>query len=408
MKKLALGALFAGLMAACGGGGSDVKLIDAPENPDDGDVSQVCNPIAQTGCQANEKCTWFIDQVTPAEVGHIGCAPLSGSEVALGAACAEGPPGPQGFDNCSKGDICVALECKKICDPQMAGVASGCDAQHSCSRYSGLFEVGGTITAGACDPQCDPLNQNLLAGAGNTAACGSTDPAAPNKGCYTFDFEAFSCAPVGAATLEKTDRVEPVLSPSGNPFVNGCAPGYVPFFFEATGSMKVMCTGLCAPGETSSQTAPVNETLNEKGDPAGSAKLVTSAAPAVGDGLCTAGKKGSAAGGLQNCLFLWPFLTDANGNPGPSQYNETVGVCFSFTQFQYDANGDMTPETTFPNCKALPKRSAATTADDDDAADFFCQKIANSQFAPSAPQNSPMKDFRLANGPGEAVAHQFK
>ena len=74
MKKLALGALFIGGLVACGGG-KDVQLIDAPN---DGNVA-ACNPVAQTGCAANEKCTWFIDQkadetLTPPrqEVGHIG------------------------------------------------------------------------------------------------------------------------------------------------------------------------------------------------------------------------------------------------------------------------------------------------------------------------------------------------
>lgn len=404
MKKLALGALFVGLMA-CGGGDKKPPVVIVDGDPNiDSPPSSVCNPVAQTGCQATEKCTWIIDQVTPTEVGHIGCAPLNGSEVAVGGACAEGPPGPQGFDNCVKGAVCVANECKTICDPQQAGVASGCDAQHSCSRYSGLFEAGGVITAGACDPQCDPLNQNLLAGAGNTAACGSTNPAMPNKGCYTFDFDAFSCAPVGAMTLTKTDRVEPVLSPSGNPFVNGCAPGYVPFFFAMTGSQQVLCTGLCAADNISNVPA---EAQNDTGVDTATAKLVTSAAPGVGDGLCVAAKKGSASGGVQNCVMLWSFLTDANGMPSGSQYEESVGVCFSFTQFMYDANNDMTPDTVFPNCNSRPKRSAATTGIDDDAADFGCQKIAESMFdnKPSAPM---MKDFRVGFGPGEAVAHQFK
>jgi len=406
MKKLALGALFVGLIAACGGGKKNPPvLVDAGDDVDAPDTL-ICNPVAQTGCQANEKCSWIIDQVTPAEVGHIGCAPLNGSEVAVGGTCAEGPPGPQGFDNCVKGAVCVAAECKTICDPAQAGVASGCDAQHSCSRYSGLFDMGGTLVAGACDPQCDPLNQNLLAGAGNTAACGSTNPSMPNKGCYTFDFEAFSCAPVGMTTLVKTDRTEPVLSPAGNPFVNGCAPGYVPFFFEMTGSMKVLCTGTCASGAISSLAA---EAVNAQGLPNGSAKLVTAATPAPGDGRCVAAKKGSAAGGIQNCVMLWSFLTDAMGNPGPSQYNESVGVCFSFTQFQYDSNNDMTPDKAFPNCNSLPKRTAATTGIDDDSADFGCQLIAESMFAPTQTPSAPMmKDFRLGFGPGEATAHIFK
>ncbi|HEU0031657.1 MAG TPA: hypothetical protein VFQ53_13550 [Kofleriaceae bacterium] len=389
-----------GLMACGGGKDKPPVLIDSGSGSDG--AAGVCNPLTQTGCNAGEKCTWIVDQDTPTEIGHIGCTP--DGTVAVGGACTVGPAGPQGFDDCVKGSVCVAAECKTICDPQMVGTASGCDAQHSCSRYSGLFDMGGTTVAGACDPTCDPLDQNLLAGAGATAACGSTNPSMPNKGCYTFDFNSFSCAPVGMSTLTKTDRVEPVLSPSGNPFVNGCAPGYVPFFFESSTSMKVLCTGLCASDNISNVAA---EKANDTGVDARTAKLVTSPAPAVGDGLCVAGKKGSTSGGTENCVMLWSFLTDANGNPGPSPYNETVGVCFAFTQFMYDSNGDMTPDKTFPNCNTLPKRSAATTGQDDDAADFGCQKIAESQFDGKAVAPM-MKDFRMGFGPGEATAHIVK
>lgn len=405
MKKLALGALLSGLMAACGGGGDDPIVLPDTGGGDDSGVPVTCNPIAQTGCLDTEKCTWIVDQEEPQEVGHIGCVPLAGDEIAIDGTCAVGPAGPQGFDNCEKGAICVAAVCKAICDPQMAGVASGCDAQHSCSRYSGLFEVAGSITAGACDPQCDPLNQNLLAGTGNTAACGSVDPAAPNQGCYTFDFETFSCAPANADTLTRIDREMPITDGAGNPFVNGCAPGYMPFFIEGTGSMTTLCTGLCAPAEIDDTDA---HKLNGPGDATVSAKLVDKAAPAVGDGLCQAGKKGSAVGGTQNCLFLWPFLLDANGNPGTSPFNETLGVCFSFTQFQFDSDGDMTPDTTFPDCATLPPRSDATTGDADDAADFGCQLIENSQFAPSQKGAPALKNFRLTLGEGKAVAHRFR
>lgn len=399
MKKLALGALFVGLMACGGGKDKPPTFIDAS---DDGGGPGVCNPLTQTGCNTGEKCTWIVDQDTPTEIGHIGCTP--DGTVAVGAACTVGPAGPTGFDDCVKGSICVAGECKTICDPQAAGAASGCDDQHSCSRYSGLFDQGGTTVAGACDPKCDPLDQNLLAGTGALAACGSTNPAMPNKGCYTFDFNSFSCAPVGMSTLAKTDRVEPVLSPSGNPFVNGCAPGYVPFFFEMTGSMKVLCTGLCASDNISNVAA---ERVNDTGVDARTAKLVTEPAPRVGDGLCVAGKKGSATGGAQNCVMIWGYFTDANGNPGPSPYNETVGVCFSFGQFMYDSDNDMQPDKVFPDCKTLPKRSAATTGDDDDAADFGCQKIAESQFQ-GQPVTPMTKNFRLGYGPGEALSHSFK
>ena len=110
-------------------------------------------------------------------------------------------------------------------------------------------------------------------------------------------------------------------------------------------------------------------------------------------------KKGSEA--QQDCVFLWTFLTTAPGVPGTSQYNETLGVCFGYTHFKFDSNNDMVPDTTFPACETLPPRSAGTPGTFDDAADFGCQKIANSM------KPAMLGDFRLGFGPGHAVAHTF-
>jgi hypothetical protein len=399
MKKLALG-LIVGLAAACGGGDGVTLMPDAPPVP------MVCNPIAQTGCEAGEKCTWIIDQEEP-EVGHIGC--VQDGTVATDGACAFGAAGATGFDDCVAGNICVANECKEICDPQQSGVATGCDAQHSCSRYSGLFESGGMITAGACDPQCDPLNQNLLAGAGVTAACGSTNPAMPNKGCYTFNFTEFSCAPVNATTLTKTDRVDPVRDTvSGDPFVNGCAPGYVPLFFESGTVQETRCSGSCAVGEIDDASA--GHIANDTGVDAATAKLVTAAAPAVGDGLCTAGKKGSATGGVQNCVFLWSIFQD----PPNGQFDETLGFCIAFTQFQFDSNGDMTPDTVLPNCNTRPQRNKGGATRDqltpgpaDDAADLGCQLKVNSMLNGQPKATAIQRMVRPSFGTGKALRHQF-
>jgi len=96
--------------------------------------------------------------------------------------------------------------------------------------------------------------------------------------------------------------------------------------------------------------------------------------------------------------------------PGQRAANETVGVCFSFAQFQYDSNNDMVPDALFPNCDSLPKRSVATPGVDDDAADFGCQPIAESMFAPFTSKASApmMSDFRLGNGAGEAVTYSLR
>src|SRR5258706_1132634 len=45
----------------------------------------MCNVLAQTGCNAGQKCTWIIDSSGPPQLGHIGCTP--DGIVALRAAC---------------------------------------------------------------------------------------------------------------------------------------------------------------------------------------------------------------------------------------------------------------------------------------------------------------------------------
>src|SRR5262245_47578047 len=117
MKNLALGVLFAGLAAACGGG-KKVNLIDAP--PADAGVS---NPPTRAECAASGSCSGIIDDAA-ADIGHIGCAP--DGTVAVGGACMNA--GGVGPDDCVAGSVCVAAECKTICDPMAAAAASGCDA----------------------------------------------------------------------------------------------------------------------------------------------------------------------------------------------------------------------------------------------------------------------------------------
>ena len=417
MKKLALGVLF-GLAAIACGGGKKVNLIDGG-----GDGGGVCNPLTQAGCAEGEKCTWFVDDAM-ADIGHIGCAP--DGAVATDGACMI--PGGVGADDCVKGNVCVAGECKVICDPMAAAAASGCDAQHGCSRYSGLFEVAGTIAYGACDAACDPLTQKLLAGAGNLEACGSATPNMPNKGCYTFDFEVFTCAPAGAATLTLTDQQPPRTDSAGNAFVNGCAPGWMPFFLEMTGSTKALCTGLCKPAKTDSSSA--QSKANATGDATALAKLPTEATSAAGNAVCKTGKKGLNPPADQNCLFIWGFLLDNNNMLSTSQYNDTLGVCFNYTKFTYDATGN-TPDTAngfnypnpgsatqpIPSCPTLVPPTTKTvnmtspSFINGNATDWLCYNSVDSGATftsdgkMKAPKLNPaLKQFRI--GYGEGVAYR--
>ena len=157
MRMQALGALFIGVVAACGGGGK-VKLLDAGV-----DAPVACNPVAQTGCMTGEKCTWIVDidgSTTMAELGHVGCAAIGPSPTPDGATCTDATMAVNGgADTCVMGDLCISGKCKPICDPQLVGGASAgaCAANYACATYAGVFSSGGPALAGVCEPTCDPL-----------------------------------------------------------------------------------------------------------------------------------------------------------------------------------------------------------------------------------------------------------
>ena len=106
MKNLAFRSWSVGVvvaLAACGGGGG-TKLVDGGA-----DAPTACNPVAQTGCQAGEKCTWIIDidgtSTTP-DVGHIGCA-VAGTTPDGGTCQDATATANGGVDTCVAGDLCI-------------------------------------------------------------------------------------------------------------------------------------------------------------------------------------------------------------------------------------------------------------------------------------------------------------
>jgi len=297
-----------------------------------------------------------------------------------------------GYDDCAKGTVCLSGECKQICD--VNGGAPTCDENHACTRYADFFESGGTAVAGVCDPACDPLTQDLKIGT-NKAACGSPMPSMPNKGCYGFD--EYSCAPTGSQSWPLTDRQMPRTNAAGNPYLNGCAPGFIPLFYEMTGSTKTLCTGLCAALEIDNSAAHMG---NAKGDATALGKAPTAAAPVAGGATCEATARGFEQS--SQCHFIWWYLEDDSTGELPmafdqSPYRDHLGVCMAIAHFQYDSDGDMTPDKPYPNCATdLPPRSAATTGDTDDAADWGCQLRSNSQFTSGHKTHNPAQnDVRL-------------
>jgi hypothetical protein len=421
MKKLVMGVLFAGLATACGGGSNkpDASTIDAALS---------CNPLDQTGCEAGEKCTWVIDQDNP-RVGHIDCAP--DGTVAANGACTYGPAGPMGYDNCVAGTACSSGECKVLCDQNE--VSPLCPADYSCGLYENFFDQGGQTVAGVCDSNCDPLNQNTLAT--DLAACGSIDPANPNKGCYVSNgYRQFTCSPANNSTglctgqpgcpaddnmfsvLHRIDDVLPRTNSAGRPYPNGCAPGYQAVFFEGPTMMVAKCTGLCAPSDTDSGTAnPGPETPAGAGSAAASAKLVTDAAPAVGNAMCKTTLKGSVQnakgdGSTQNCRYIWRYLLAMDGTPSTSRYNDTLGVCYNFKEWTWDDDmNPATPEVQDPSCTSLPQSMKQNAG----AASHACYSLARTLLLPEMLSDGKVKlhpsqrRFRVGYEVDTMVRHSY-
>jgi hypothetical protein len=333
MKKLAFGALFIGLLAACGGG-DDVQIIeiDAGDGPD---ASQACNPVAQTGCGADEKCTWI--NITD-DLGTIGCVP--NGTAGTGEACAYGPNGEtSGFDDCLAQNICIGGACQGICTLADNG---GCDNTTSCSRYSGLWANGSdTPIYGACDFLCDPVDQTR--DFDNAAACGSIDPAAPNRGCYMPPDDFGSCAPIPAESATQTQGEEAYGPAPGTPYLNGCAAGYAPLLLDAIGGTIVICNAYCDPIETHS---------GAQGGFQGQAPY------SCADRATT-----------EECRYFWFLEGDETT---PPTHTDGVGFCWEPDNYITDWDGDATtPETGAPRCQDLPNTDVDGTGGPDHA-DWAC------------------------------------
>jgi len=363
MKKLALGALFVGLLAACGGG-SDMNKIKIPDgsNGTDGGPT-TCNPLTQAGCNAGEKCTWVIDQTTPMYVGHIGCV-MDGT-AATGAACMFGAPGATGFDNCAKGGVCSAFgttgqagTCKQVCDN--AGGAPMCDASHVCVQYSKLFSTGASspAAAGVCDLACNPLTDNDFDGSGSashktTSTCGSAN----TEGCYgnpsrgTPPATGWSCTGDVNANADGTDKglrhrtecttATGCADTDGTIYTNSCNQGYLPLFIEQTGNSTAVCIAICKPVDCYSGNCGGTGNPNRLGMAGNSCK--------PGDRVGSF----NVSANREECEYLWSEEIDGSGNLLPSPTSDSVGFCFDHGLYKYDPTGGTNPTIPYPGCEQL-------------------------------------------------------
>jgi hypothetical protein len=365
MKKLFLGALLAGFLVACGGGGNNntIHLVDGST-----DGTDVCNVLTQTGCMAGEKCTWFVDATMPQPLGHIGCAPDNGT-VATAGACMYGAPGASGFDNCVKGDVCSGGKCKVVCDQNLG--TPMCAAGYACATYEGLFgPVGMAVAAGVCDKTCDPLADNDFDGSGTgvTKAGSACDSGASSTiGCYGFPDSTnpthWSCTrEVNTTVVHRMacTTANGCANSGGNPYLNGCAQGYLPLLYDMTGSTTVDCIAMCKPGSCYMGNCGASN-INAKGLSPHTCTLT--------DARGTFNAMSSTNNG-DHCAYSWYFEIGTT-TLTRSATSDTVGFCMDHQKYKYDPTGGSNYTAPWPRCDSLatPGFGSGSAIG---AADFAC------------------------------------
>lgn len=289
-------------------GGTDAGMSDVPptsDTPTPVDAGP-CDPVANTGCGATERCAWFYDA---AGGGEGRCVPEGA--VAVGGTCMLTPPGT---DDCVGGSGCIESVCRPTCSPSRA-----CDGGSTCVHYDGVFAAP---DEGFCTPTCNPVTQLL--------SDGSMCP--DGRGCFAAISETtvvFVCAP---AAFDGThgDLVD------GTVFFNSCAPGHVPVTSPLTGETR--CAALCLPVTTSA------------------------ASPSGAGGMSphTCADRGAAGA---DCLYGW-LLSESTGDPDPLL--DTIGVCLDLSGRMIDDDGDGASDDPWTSCAV---RSATDDADPDSLAE---------------------------------------
>jgi hypothetical protein len=392
-----------------------------------GDGNDVCNVLTQTGCASGEKCTWIIDMAdSTSSVGHIGCAPDGAA--AVGATCTRNAPGATGYDDCAKGGYCFGPDmggmghCKAICD--QAGGTPTCASGFACTTYDGLFGPSGMpVAAGVCDPTCDPLtDNNFLGSQGNnrtTSACGSAGSAAGsgsgfryNYGCYgypdgRFGVTKWTCtgqlnySRIHRAACDTTMHAGDLAAcaPAANSvYVNGCAAGYEPTFYDHEGSTTVDCMALCAPAickndagsgaafpGTPNCATTTNSSANIRGlsgphnCSSGNVQFATFQNTALA--VPPAGSASTAANNGEQCFYSWLFEFDTSNNFIMSPTSDSVGFCVDHSQFKYDPTGGSNANTVWPRCDLIGMGSGFGTTASSDATSFGCVDTATARAA---------------------------
>ena len=195
------------------GGDSDSDVDTDADSDTDTDTDTdtnptLCDPVAQDGCDAGEKCAAVTSGDPP--VSSTQC--VEDGTVPEGSPCASRA---DGADDCVAGFTCIGGECTTICTTE----PDSCGAGRACQRYSGMFDDREGI--GACVATCDPLAQE----------CGDAGEA-----CYLTPYAGYStCASSHAPGVQGEACI----------YVNDCSEGYGCLVPSAQGAGDAVCAAFC-------------------------------------------------------------------------------------------------------------------------------------------------------------------
>ena len=217
---------------------------------------------------------------------------------------------------------------------------------------------------------CNALDDNDFLGSASHPGSACT----ASRGCYgefaSGKTTQWRCASPLTGLTHGARCLNDCASTTG-PYVNGCAPGYVPLLLETTGTTTVICSALCKPGNTY---------LGNPGTqfPAGQAPHRCSTGDARG-----VFKTATTTTNGDHCAFLSRFELDDTGTL-PQVPTDDIGICYDHTRYRFN-------NQELPRCASLP--DGYGSGDALGAADLGC--VDSSHDAMSSARRRHVLDLRL-------------
>lgn len=264
--------------------GHQLSVVRDCDLCDDGHC--VCDPVAQTGCDAlTERCT-VVDEV-------VTC--VADGTVALGEACTFPV---SGADDCQAGAICDGGVCVEICTDDPDSCAEGFACVPDALRF-------GDAHVGSCVQQCDPVAQDCVD---------------DEQACYLQAVTGLtSCTGVPVSSEGRVQDDACYGPDAGVCYLNGCDVGY-------GGNLPDNdCAFFCNPVDSWLDNA-----AGVAGDPSG----ITCASTFGGD-------RPDGPGGAYQCRYLQTFYSNTDlveAHIGMCVDPAEHGDCASYDWVQFQAD----------------------------------------------------------------------